>query len=184
MEEMNICETKPIDREKVLIEIYKTAFPLVAKYIRRMGGSLEEAKDVFQDAMVVYYEKNPDVLMSVERSHQAYILGIAQNLWFRKFNNKKRHVPLKESMNFLNQENGEGFISGKEHSLIQYLEKAGKKCMDLLHAFYYEKKKLDSIAESFGYSGTRSATVQKYKCLEKVRDVIKSKSLNYENFAE
>jgi hypothetical protein len=40
------------------------------------------------------------------------------------------------------------------------------------------------IAGRFGFSGERSATVQKFKCLEKVRDTIKSKSLSYEDFVE
>jgi hypothetical protein len=32
--------------------------------------------------------------------------------------------------------------------------------------------------------GVRSATVQKYKCMEKIRETIKDRSLVYEDFIE
>jgi hypothetical protein len=41
---------------------------------------------------------------------------------------------------------------------------------------------LNEIADAYGYSGVRSATVQKFKCLEKVRETIKQKALTYDDF--
>lgn len=43
---------------------------------------------------------------------------------------------------------------------------------------------MEDLAGRFGYSIVRSATVQKYKCLKKVRDSIKEKSMSYEDFFE
>jgi hypothetical protein len=43
---------------------------------------------------------------------------------------------------------------------------------------------MKQIAGLFGYSGERSVTVQKYKCLEKVRDTIKQNALHYEDFID
>ena len=68
--------------------------------------------------------------------------------------------------------------------LLHHLETAGQKCMEILKAFYYDNLPVNKIAELFGYSGVRSATVQKYKCMEKVRETIKEKSLAYEDFVE
>ena len=45
------------NREEFFIRLYKEAFPVVAKYISRRGGSFDEAKDVFHDSLVIYYEK-------------------------------------------------------------------------------------------------------------------------------
>ncbi|HEY9533595.1 MAG TPA: sigma-70 family RNA polymerase sigma factor, partial [Mucilaginibacter sp.] len=44
-------------RQELFISLYKSAFPAVAKYVSRLGGSFDETRDVFQDALVVYYEK-------------------------------------------------------------------------------------------------------------------------------
>jgi predicted DNA-binding protein YlxM (UPF0122 family) len=56
--------------------------------------------------------------------------------------------------------------------------------MELLRAFYYDKLSMRKIAGQFDFNSERSATVQKYKCLEKVRDIVKEKSLTYEDFLE
>ena len=45
-------ESFSAEREEFFIQLYKKAFPVVAKYISRMGGSFDEAKDIFQDAFI------------------------------------------------------------------------------------------------------------------------------------
>ncbi|HBW79381.1 MAG TPA: RNA polymerase subunit sigma-70, partial [Sphingobacterium sp.] len=66
--------------------------------------------------------------------------------------------------------------------LFRFLEIAGRKCLELLKSFYYDQMSLQEIADEYGYSGVRSATVQKFKCLEKVRESVKEKSLVYDDW--
>ncbi|MOA63021.1 hypothetical protein D3C78_1886090 [compost metagenome] len=56
--------------------------------------------------------------------------------------------------------------------------------MELLSAFYYERMDMKELGERFGFSGARSATAQKFKCLEKVKETVKQKSLRYEDILE
>ena len=171
---------KTIDREQMLMELYKSAFPAVAKYVARLGGSFDDAKDVFQDALVVYYEKAVTGQLFAE-NNKAYLLGIAKNLWFRKFRDEHHTEPLQDDV--LNMADvAEDQISSNK--VLRYLETAGKRCMELLSAFYYHKQPMKDVAEQFGYAGERSVTVQKYKCLEKVRDTVKQQSLSYADFIE
>jgi hypothetical protein len=65
----------------------------------------------------------------------------------------------------------------KARSLRQHLQAAGKKCLQLLQAFYYEQRSMEEIARAFNYRTAHSATVQKYKCLEKVRETIKRSAI-------
>jgi DNA-directed RNA polymerase specialized sigma24 family protein len=48
---------KQSSREALFMKLYQEAFPLVARHVSKMGGSFDEAKDIFQNALVVYYEK-------------------------------------------------------------------------------------------------------------------------------
>jgi DNA-directed RNA polymerase specialized sigma24 family protein len=168
-------ESPVAEREAVFVVLYKKAFPLVANYISKKGGSFEEAKDVFQDALVIWYEKNQAGQLQLQYSEHSYIFGIARHLWSKKMRDKMREQPLPDSSTDVP-------VSGNK--LLTLLQTAGQKCMALLKAFYYDKKPLDEVADEFGFSGVRSATVQKYKCLEKVRETIKEKSLSYEDFLE
>jgi DNA-directed RNA polymerase specialized sigma24 family protein len=153
-----------------IIELYRESFPDFARMVRRMGGSLEEAKDSFHDALLIYLEKAKAGKLQIHSSPRAYLLGTAKICWL--------HTRKKGTMQSL----PEGFEAAmpedpdteeRENILLDSLQKSGKKCLELLKAFYYDHCSMDHIAGRFGFKGRRSATVQKYKCLEKVRNEIK-----------
>lgn len=166
----------PREREKRFAELYRDLFPAVAAYVAKRGGTWEEAKDIFQDALIAYYEKSTQGLQ-LRQGADAYIVGCAKFLWLKKYRENSRRA-----------ETGTGFAEEpaaetvSERRLLGFLETAGQKCMELLRAVYYDKLRMDEVATRFGFSGERSATVQKYKCLQKVRETVKEKSLAYEDF--
>ena len=143
-----------------------------------MDGSFDEAKDVFQDALVAYYEKAVSGKLTAENDI-AYLVGIAKNLWLRKYRDSSQNIPLDHIDVTVDEHEAPA-----ENRLMHFLETAGKKCMELLRGFYYDQLPLKDIDTVFGFSGVRSATVQKYKCLEKVRETIKEKALTYDDFME
>ncbi len=172
----------PKIREAFFIELYKIAFPAVAKFVSKRGGSFDEAKDVFQDALVIYYEKSVAGAISISTSENAYLVGVAKHLWHKKFKDSNRNIALENVLDGDLQDYGAEQLS--EDKILRFLETAGKKCMDMLKSFYYNKVSMEEFAESFRFGSVRSATVQKYKCLEKVRESVKEKSLTYEDFLE
>lgn len=167
------------NREEFFTRLYTNAFPPVAKYVSRRGGSFDEAKDVFHDALVIYYEKTVQGALSNNIDEMAYLVGIAKHLWLRKFRGDERIISMDGvEVPMMDEE------EPSTNRLMNFLNKAGSKCMELLKDFYYDQLPLEEIAGTFGFSGVRSATVQKYKCLEKVRETIKQKALQYEDFME
>lgn len=171
-----------VERKALFMQLYQQAFPLVAKYVREMGGSFDEAKDVFQDALVIYYEKLVTAPVELQHSERAYILGIARHIWSKKNKQNSRLTTLDDSLAGIAEEPAS--TDSATNKLLDLLHTSGQKCMELLRAFYYDKLPMRRIAGLFSFSSERSATVQKYKCLEKVRDLVKEKSLTYEDFLE
>ncbi len=168
------------ERQLLFMDLYKKTFPAVARYISRKGGNYEEAKDIFQDALIIYYEKLVSNSFSHVKNEKAYILGIAKHLWCRRLESNEDNYTIENALS--ETEITETYLSS--HKIMYLLESAGQKCMEILRAFYYDKVSVSDIAKHFGYSGTRSATVQKYKCIEKIRETVKEKSLAYEDFIE
>jgi DNA-directed RNA polymerase specialized sigma24 family protein len=166
-------------REAFFTTLYKKAFPLVARYVARRGGSLEEAQDIFQDTLLIYYEKVAAAKVENIASEKAYLLGIAKKLWLQHYKSSCKNEPLAE---FETETAADEQLSAAK--ILHYLETTGQKCMQLLKAYYYDHLPVAAIAGLFGYSGTHSATVGKYKCLEKVRATIKQNSLTYADFIE
>jgi RNA polymerase sigma factor (sigma-70 family) len=170
-------------REKLFTDLYERAFPSVARFVSKMRGSFQDAKDIFHDALVIYYEKIQDEKLTINSEPEAYVLGIARHLWMRKFNRDHKSLSFDAlESDITTEDNFTADVSDRK--LLQFLERTGKRCMDLLQAFYYEKMAMTTIASLFGFRNEHSATVQKYKCIEKVRDTIKEKSMNYEDFLE
>jgi DNA-directed RNA polymerase specialized sigma24 family protein len=173
----------PQARKRLFEDLYQRVFPRVAKFVSSRNGSFQDAKDIFQDSLVIYYEKLTGKKREVHGSEEAYVLGIAKHLWLRKFSREKDLVSLDEGEASIDIPD-EYFPTVETNKLVLFLERTGKKCMELLRAFYYSRQSMEEITESFGYSSAHSATVQKFKCLEKMRDTVKEKSMRYEDFTE
>jgi DNA-directed RNA polymerase specialized sigma24 family protein len=173
------CETQT--REELFIELYEEVFPKVAVFIKKMGGDLEDTQDVFQDALVIYYEKTRSTDFVIEVNEKAYLIGICKHLWFQKQKSYAQHQYLDDTANSSWDQQQEPRVSS---TILQLVERAGKKCLDLLQSFYFEKQSMTEIAKQLNFSNEHSATAQKYKCLEKIRTIIKNRSLQKEDFYE
>jgi len=180
-------EEKQSSREALFMKLYQEAFPLVARHVSKMGGSFDEAKDIFQDALVVYYEKVQVSGLTLKHREKAYLFGIAKYLWIKRYKENSNNISL-DSLGLVFNEGTDLADAVYEEvsspKLMRLLQQAGQKCMQLLSAFYYEKLDMETLAERFGFSGPRSATAQKFKCLEKVKETVIEKSLKYEDIVE
>lgn len=178
-----IDHSAEVQRVRVFEELYEKAFPPFARFAARMHAPFYDAKDIFHDALVIYYEKSRDADFIITTSAEAYILGIAKHLWIRKFNRDRHKISLDALAPGISLP-ADYFPSVNDNRLLNFLERSGKKCLDLLQKFYYEKMLLKDIADMLGYRNEHSAAVQKFKCIEKVRDAIKTQSIDYEDFVD
>lgn len=165
--------------EEDLPVLYTELFPKCALFIAKRSGYLEDARDLFHDAMILYIEKKSSGVRDI-KNDQAYIMTIFKNLYFSKIKKDQ----LNENAQEINPESlVYNFYPDKLHlKLYNSLLLAGKKCMDLLSSFYFEHKSIREIKDQFNFSSDHSTSAQKYKCVEKLRFAIKQKSLTYEDF--
>jgi len=176
---------KEENREELFTRLYLQAFPQTAAYVHKMGGNAEEARDVFQDALVIYYEKVVCGELTLRYSAKSYLLGVVKNLWKHQYAARSRYRSVFcQQDEELPEIHDHVYTEISASGLLQLLSTAGRKCMELLRAAYYENLGAAGLAERFGYGSTHSATVQKYKCLEKVKETVKEKSLTYADFTE
>ncbi|MGD1843950.1 MAG: RNA polymerase sigma factor [Salibacteraceae bacterium] len=164
-------------REALLKDWYLQLFPKVAAYIQRQGGDLEDAKEVFQESLIAYYEKQTLEKFQPRQSDEAYLFGIAKKKWLT---HQARRQRLEEiGAHEIQEDPQEKPVAA---TLLAVLKQTSERCLNLLQAFYYENQSMQTLAQRFGYTSIRSATVQKYKCLEKVRDQVKQYAMTYEDF--
>lgn len=82
----------------ILNEIYKTYTPKIKEYITRKGGKVEDAQDVFQEALIIIYQKAQLKEFELKSSFYSFLFGICRNLWLQKIipetKNKAKIPPL------------------------------------------------------------------------------------------
>ena len=163
------------NREQVLTALYRSAFPSVRHHVSRHGGSLQDAQDVFHDALIVLYEQAVAEKLVLNASASTYLMGISRNLWHHEQRRRVR-LPHETLPNDFEPLAIEEPVAAEEpaFAVLDYVEQLGAKCKQVLLGFYYFQQPLAQIAEAHDYRSVRSATVQKFKCLERLRNSVRA----------
>ena len=153
------------DRKQTLERVYAKVYPMALHYVKEHGGSAEDAKDVFQEALIRFYEKAIHGRLVLTVSVSTYLMAVCKNLWRQEL--EKRSRLTRHPSDSVWEEPKEETHS--QAQLMDFVAQLGDKCRDILVSFYYFGQRLDQIAARHGYQNIRTATVQKFKCLERLR---------------
>lgn len=164
------------DRIHTLERVYVKVYPMALHYVKTNGGSADDAKDIFQEAMLVFYEKVVHDQLILTASMSTYLMAICKNLWRQELEKRTRKIPLtdKQVDGFWEETDTETLPSMQ---LTDFVSELGEKCKDILVSFYYFGQRLEQIAARHHYSNIRTATVQKFKCLERLRKAVSHLSI-------
>lgn len=175
----NLLPAIKANDEQVLRQLYVAAYPSVARYVQKNSGTEDDAKDVYQEAFLAAWRN-----IQLDRFHatgssglSAYIFQIAKNKWIDHLRSAKtKHtVGLEEGMlndvasETIPAENAEYLEAVKKE-----MQSLGSRCRDLLNRFYYLKQSIREIAQHFNWTEP-SAKNNKYRCLQELRTLVKSK---------
>lgn len=160
--------------EKEAVEIiYARNFEVIQSLIINNNGSSEEARDIFQEAMIVLYEKSKSPEFELQCQIKTYLYSVSRRLWLKRLSQLNRYVPhingLEESVPVEEEVEASELRSNEFQVMERALASLGEPCKSLLEAFYLGKKNMADIAESFGYTNPDNAKNQKYKCLMRLR---------------
>lgn len=164
-------------REATLTKLYRRTFPMVRRQVKQLGGTEQDAQDVFHDALVIFYEKAISGTLVLTAAASTYLVSISQNLWRQELSRRNRSAAVEWSeANAQLVEEPEVTLNDSQEafSVLGYVEQLGEKCKSILLSFYYFQQPLEQIATAHHYSSVRSATVQKFKCLERLRKSVRA----------
>jgi RNA polymerase sigma factor (sigma-70 family) len=174
-----------IDKEQLLIKglaqgdkisvetIYRENYLMIQSFILSNNGSVDEARDIFQEAMVVLYEKSRDTTFLLSCQLKTYLYSVCRRLWLKRLQHLNKYstqvesiediVPVEEDVEDHEKRNDDFMLM--EHAM----GKIGEPCKSLLDAYYLQKKSMTEIATNFGYTNSDNAKTQKYKCLVRLK---------------
>jgi len=170
MDEKEVFERIKNGDEKALELIYKKYYRMMTKLVITNSGTEEEARDVYQDALVVFWQKARSGNLVMTAKISTYIYSICQNLWRKELDRKKRlSNEEKDSAQSMDMDAPE-----RNKIIAQCLNQLGETCRKVLMYYYFDEMSMQEIAEKLGFANTNTAKTKKYKCKQKLDELVKS----------
>ena len=161
--------------KKAIETIYRENFNMIQTLVINNNGSVDDAKDVFQEAMIVLYEKARSGVFELNCQIKTYIYSVCRRLWLKRLQQLNRYSPPADSSELTVPIEDEIDEHEKRNVEFEMMEKAisslGEPCKSLLEAYYLQKLNMQIIAANFGYTNADNAKNQKYKCLMRLKKI-------------
>lgn len=153
----------------VLNLLYQKVYPKVKNYIIKNAGSHEEAMDVFQEAVIVFFQHVKSGKFDSRFDIDGFIYSVSRNLWINLAKRNSRYTSVADSWedmgefpDFLEKADMEKKLSK------EIFEKLGSKCKELLELVIFHDYSMEEVAEKLSFSNRHSAKTQHYKCKQKL----------------
>jgi RNA polymerase sigma factor (sigma-70 family) len=158
---------------KAIETIYKQNYNMVQTLVVNNSGSIEDAKDIFQEALIVLYEKAKSGSFELNCLIRTYVYSVCRRLWLKRLHQLQNTAPEVESIEETVPVEDELEAHEQKNMDFLLMEKAmqslGEPCKSLLESYYLHKKSMMEIAGDFGYTNADNAKNQKYKCLMRLK---------------
>ncbi|HVI49140.1 MAG TPA: sigma-70 family RNA polymerase sigma factor [Chitinophaga sp.] len=159
--------------DKSLETIYSENFPVVLRMILQHNGSEDDAKDIFQEAIIVLYEKASNSEFILTSRLKTYLYAVSRHLWLKKMQSTygiyaippemEETIPATEALDDHEARDEQFRIMERSMGSI------GEPCKTILEDYYLHKRSMQEIADKFGYTNAENAKNQKYKCLMRLK---------------
>lgn len=139
------------------------------------SGSHDEAKDIFQDAVMVLYDRLIQGNFELNSKLSTFLYAVCRRLWLKQLTGRgisAKTTDISDLEDILLVEDDIEKHEIMESNFAQMraaLNKLGEPCKTLLKDFYIADMSMLQIKDKFGYTSTDNAKTQKYKCLQRLK---------------
>lgn len=161
------------DSKDSLNRLYKFYFPMALQLVLRNNGNEDDAKDIFQEAVIVLYNKVKSGNFELSSKLNTFLYSVCRRLWLKRLSQQNRNAGnIKDFEEFLPVE--DDLVSYEEQDLKfkqmdAALQLLGEPCRTIIEDFYMNNQSMQDICNKFGYTNTDNAKTQKYKCLQRLK---------------
>ena len=171
--ELELLDGLARNDRKAIETLYKDNFGTIQTFILNNNGTTDDARDVFQEAMILLFEKARGGNFELTSQIKTYVYSVCRRLWLKRLQQLQRFGSPVENMEEIIPVEEEIEEQDRKSEAFAIMEKAmnhlGEPCKSLLEAYYIQKKQMHDIAEGFGYTNADNAKNQKYKCLIRLK---------------
>lgn len=156
--------------EQALDLIYQKYYRMMVRLVVSNSGSEQEAKDIYQEAVVVFWQKAVSGKLVLTSKISTYLYSICLNLWRKELDRKSRHSNEESDT----KEYQKHELNEKTRIIHECIDRLGDTCKKVLSYYYFDGMSMKQIAEKVGFANTDTAKTKKYKCKKKLDALVKS----------
>lgn len=164
-----ILEGLKTSDSNVLEYVYKKYFPIVRFFVIKNSGTDEDAKDVFQEAIILIFKRLKDGTLDLTCAFKTYLYSVCRILWLRQLEKKKvRNEVVTDNQVFVQLDDEiEGQAEQQEQFRIyqKHFQLLHKDCQEILQLFL-KKVPLKEIAQKMNIKSDKYLKKRKYDCKE------------------
>ena len=137
------------------------------------NGTEQEAKDIYQEAVIAFYEKVQQPHFTLTCKIKTFLYAVCRRLWLKRLAEKKKtNGSIHEAETF--SEIDEVMVEAEENEkrftkMGEALSGLGEPCRSIIEDYYIKDLSMEDIRGKFGYTNADNAKNQKYKCLQRLK---------------
>ncbi|MBV6643949.1 MAG: sigma-70 family RNA polymerase sigma factor [Cyclobacteriaceae bacterium] len=171
MKDSEILERIGRGDERVLDYLYKKYYRMMNKIVLSNNGTEEEAQDVYQEALIAFWQKAASGKLVLTSKISTYLYSICQNQWRKELDRKSRlSREEKDGNEYQSYEEDETF-----RIVMQCIGELGDPCKSLLTYYYFDGMSMTDIAKKLNFANQDTAKTKKYKCKKRLDSLIKQR---------
>ncbi|MDP4711843.1 MAG: sigma-70 family RNA polymerase sigma factor [Saprospiraceae bacterium] len=165
------------NNDRAFAEIYACHYASVQKFITKQGGTDEDAQDVFQEILIILYEKIRQADFKLDCKLSTYMLAICKNIWHKKLKRLRLQQNIiqenhKQSLLVEEEAPADYAIISDEKRLMELLSHLSPDCREILRLYYFDRLSMRQIAEVMGYNSEQVAKNKKSRCMQVLRRLV------------
>lgn len=163
------------DSKETLGRLYTSYFPMILQLVLKNNGNEDDAKDIFQESIIVLYNKVKSGDFELNSKLKTFLYSVCRRLWLKRLNAESRMV--RNIQDFSEIMAVEDDLEKHEEKDRQFelmesaLNHLGEPCKTIIEDYYIQNKSMQEICEKFGYTNADNAKTQKYKCLQRLKKI-------------
>lgn len=161
------------DVNETLKGLYQN-WPDLKRFMKSIGCPSADAEDLFQESLLIYTRKLEDPTFSLSVEPYYYVKNTCKFLWYNQARKEGKNPKFELPEDVTDYEDDWFNKEMKLQSIEKAIGQIGKQCQQLLKMFYGLGQNMVDIAEKMGFRNDNVAKAQKYRCVNKVKDIVRS----------
>lgn len=173
-------------KDSILEYLYSELFPQIKRIIIKYGGNEQDARDLFQEGLIIIFQRLKNNDLVIKSSFNNYFIVLCRFIWFRQ-NNIKQNYNSAENIEEISSPEHSGsdtvqelpgietyneYVANKSEKIFQrHYRKLSPDCKKVIKMFY-RKKRFREIAKKMTYTNEDYARRKKYLCMQQLMKMI------------